>query len=355
MQTLLLFMKNKTTILVKMKLFLLTVVCLLVLRTHAGVQVSHCTYGVTMKELLKLAGISGGNLLSYVAKLKKENIDQTVLSRLTLKQLQDIGVKALGDRLKIHKFFANDGNDCTSSQCKNNGICQDGFRCFSCRCDRNSGYYGPSCNQKCPCKNGGHCQTTRTGFKCDCAPGYSGDLCETKFFTQDRFNKLEKHLAQLTAKLALAETQLNNNSNTIENLQNRRGKWKLYRANEVLNQLEKIQLHQVTPTYTQQLPVVLPKATRAILISVYCNFWNNNGHAYLNYEAHQKGNQKPEAKVYGYNTHYNVYANTFYYEQMIPWESDLSNEIVFKVTSSYKTGGNNNWYRVRFVGYITTD
>ena len=39
-------------------------------------------------------------------------------------------------------------------------------------------------------------------------------------------------------------------------------------------------------------------------------------------------------KIYGYNTHYNVYANTFYYEKMIPWESDLSNEMVVKVTSS---------------------
>ena len=57
--------------------------------------------------------------------------------------------------------------------------------------------------------------------------------------------------------------------------------------------------------------------------------------------------------VYGYNTHYNVNANTFYYEQMIPWDSALPNEMSFKVIFSYNTGGAKNWYRVRLVGYVT--
>ena len=277
-----------------------------------------------MKELLKLAGISGGNLLSYVAKLKKQNIDETILGSLTLQQLNNIGVTVLGDRLKIHKFFANDGNDCTSSSCKNNGICQDGFRCFSCRCDHNSGYYGPSCGLKCPCRNGGHCKTTRTGFKCECTPGYSGDLCETKYLNEDRFLNLEKKVKQLAAKLVQTENELNKQRKVIENLPSHQRKWKLHRANEVLNQLEKLQIHQSTPTYNQKLPVILPKGTQAILISIYCNFWNVKGHAYLNYEAYQKGNDKPEGKVYGYNTHFNVYANTLMYEQMDPMEQQSS-------------------------------
>ena len=335
-------------------LFTLYIASLLVWSTTAN-QVSHCAYGVTVKELLKLAGISGGNLLSYVAKLKKQNIDETILGSLTLQQLNNIGVTVLGDRLKIHKFFANDGNDCTSSSCKNNGICQDGFRCFSCRCDHNSGYYGPSCGLKCPCRNGGHCKTTRTGFKCECTPGYSGDLCETKYLSEDRFLNLEKKVKQLAVKLVQTENEVNQQRKLIENLPSHQGKWKLHRANEVLSQLDQLHLHQSKPTYNQKLPVILPKGTQAILISVYCNFWNKNGHAYLNYEAYQKGNDKPEAKVYGYNTHFNVYANTFYYEQMIPWNNTLSSEMVFKVTSSYRTGGGNNWYRIRLVGYVTTD
>ena len=129
----------------------------------------------------------------------------------------------------------------------------------------------------------------------------------------------------------------------------------LFHFIQVLNQLEKIELHQQTPTYTQKVPIILPKSTRAILISVYCNFRNKNGHAYLDYVTYQNGNDNVAAKAEGYNTHYNVYANTFLYEQMIPWNSSLPNELIFKVTHSYKDGGNSNWYRVRLVGYITSE
>ena len=100
--------------------------------------------------------------------------------------------------------------------------------------------------------------------------------------------------------------------------------------------------------------MMLPNNTQAILISVHCMLWNVRGHAYLNYETHQKGNTKPEGKVYGENEHYNQY-NTFYYEQMVPWTSSLPNELVFKVTYSYHTGNNNNRYRIRLVGYITAN
>lgn len=317
-------------------------------------QVSHCVYGITVKELLKLAGVSGRDLLSYVVKVKKHNIDEIVLGSLTLQQLSRIGITALGDRLKIHKFFANDGNDCSSSSCKNNGICQDGFRCFSCRCDRSSGYYGPSYSQKCPCRNGGYCKTTRTGFKCECAPGYSGDLCETEYLKEDMLLDLKKELVQLTAKLARTDKELNNQKKQIESLQNASETWQLHRENKILNKLEKFKRHQSRPTYYQKLPIALPKGTRAILISIFYHFRNRNGHADLYYEAYQKGNNKPEGKVYGHNLHYNVYENTFYYEQMVPWSNDLPNELVFKVTYSYSTGGSSNWYRVRLVGYITT-
>ena len=335
-------------------LFLTSFACLLVCSTSAG-QVSHCIYGITVKELLQSAGISGSKLLSIVAKLEKENIDETVLGKLTLEQLRKIGITTVGDRLKIYKFFANDGDVCTPSSCKNNGMCHDGFRCFLCRCDRNSGYYGPSCIQKCPCKNGGHCKTTRTGFKCECAPGYSGDLCETIFLSENRFAQVEKKLLQLTAELAQAKSELVNQSKKIENLRNRHGKWKLYRSNEIMDKLEKLKLHTLTPTYIQKLPIDLPKGTQAILISVYCQIYNSGtSHAYLDYEAHQNGNDKPEAKVYGINSHYNAYYNTFYYEQMVPWNSDLADEMVFKVTRSYQRGGDNNWYRIRLVGYVTT-
>ena len=164
--------------------------------TSAG-QVSHCVYGTTVKDLLKLAGVRGADLLSYVAKMKAHNIDQSVLTSLTLQQLHDIGITALGDRIKIHNFLSKDPNDCSSSRCQNNGICRDGFRCFSCICDPKNGYYGASCELKCPCHNGGICKTVPTGFKCVCPPGYSGDLCKTKYLTEERVVKLEETLKQV--------------------------------------------------------------------------------------------------------------------------------------------------------------
>ncbi len=160
-------------------------------------QVSPCNHETTVKDLLKLTGINGSDLLSYVGKMRKHNIDETVLSSLTFKQLHDIGITALGDRLKIYNFFSKDVNDCTSSSCQNDGMCRDGFRCFSCICDPKSGYYGPRCELKCPCLNGGFCKTTPIGFKCVCPPGYSGDLCKIKYLTEERMVKLEETLKQV--------------------------------------------------------------------------------------------------------------------------------------------------------------
>ena len=164
-------------------------------------QVSHCNSGVTMKDLLKSAGINGAAVQSYAAKLKQQKIDQTVLGSLTLQQLHGIGITALGDRLKIFNFFSKDTDDCASSPCQNKGICRDGHRCFSCTCDPNSGYYGLSCDLKCPCLNRGVCKTTQSGgFECICPPGYSGDLCNTKYLTEERFLKLEETLQQVNAR-----------------------------------------------------------------------------------------------------------------------------------------------------------
>ena len=170
---------------------------LLVCNFTSASQSSYCTYGITVKDLLKLAGIHGADLLSYAAKLRAHNIDENVLASLTLQQLNDIGIIALGDRLKIYNFFSKDINDCTSSSCKNNGICRDGFRCFSCICDPSKGYYGPSCQHKCPCLNGGVCKTTRTGFKCVCPPGYSDDLCKTSYLTEQRLINFEEKVKQV--------------------------------------------------------------------------------------------------------------------------------------------------------------
>jgi len=128
--------------------------------------------------------------------------------------------------------------------------------------------------------------------------------------------------------------------------------WTMKRTEIIFDNLEKIVLHQQTPTYIESLPLPMPYNTRAVIIQVYCNFWNGNGHAYLNVNINQKGNE--EAGVTSVeNKHYNVYANTFFYEVFVPWDSSISNELVFDVTKSFQTGGGNNWYRLRVVGYVT--
>ncbi|XP_046850227.1 cubilin homolog [Xenia sp. Carnegie-2017] len=317
-------------------------------------QSSHCLRGITVKDILMLAGIKGAALLSYVAKMKAENIDQTVLSSLTYKQLGNIGISKIGDRHKLHKFLSKDGNDCNNSVCKNKGICRDGFRCFSCICDPTSGYYGLTCQRKCPCLNGGVCKTVPTGFKCVCPPGYSGDLCKVKYLTEERLLQLENSVKQLSSKLEQTEKELESQKSQLETLKrNDRGTWRLRRTNEILNQLEKLRLHLAKPTYTQKIPIMFPQNTRAIIISVYCHYGNHKGAADLYYVTHQKGNDDSSGKVEGYNLHYNVHGNTFLYEQMIPWNNTLANELVFKVTySRYESRNPHSWYRVRLVGYV---
>ncbi|XP_028391448.1 uncharacterized protein LOC114516225 [Dendronephthya gigantea] len=317
---------------------------------------SNCIYGVTVKDLLYLARISRSNVGYYAAKLKENKIDQTALGVLSTRQLQFAGITAFRDRQKILSLFSRDPDDCSSSRCQNKGTCRDGYRCFSCACDPKSGYYGPSCELKCPCLNSGVCKTTQSGgYECVCPPGYSGDKCHNKYLTEERLLEIEKTLQQVTTRLEESEQQVKSQDALIKNLQSRpTGTWQFHRVNEILNQLEQIQISRQAPTYSQRVPIALPKDTKAILISIFCHFYNHQGHAYLNYLAYQRDNDNAGGKAEGYNTHYDVHANTFYYEQMIPWNTALPNELVFRVTYSYLTGGRRNWYRVRLVGYITS-
>ena len=73
----------------------------------------------------------------------------------------------------------------------------------------------------------------------------------------------------------------------------------------------------------------------------------------MDYVTHQKGNDDRSARAEGTNRHYNAHGNTFTYEQMIPWNTTLPNELIFKVTYSRLDGGVNSWYRIRLVGYVT--
>ena len=176
-------------------------------------------------------------------------------------------------------------------------------------------------------------------------------MTESEAFLKKRVSEQQHELAMLKNNLKAMTTMVGGHKETLDKLAKAEG-WRLTRVDAVFPKLTKFQTHQVTPTYVEKSPVTLPSNTRAIIISVLCNFQNRNGHAYMEFDVYQKGLQSG-GKASAPNVHFNVYANTFYYEIMIPWDSSLGDEIVFKLTSTYFTGGIENWYRVKLVGYVT--
>ena len=127
--------------------------------------------------------------------------------------------------------------------------------------------------------------------------------------------------------------------------------WTMKRIELILPKMNKLQLHQTKPLIVEKLPLPFPINTKALIVSVFCNFGNGKGHAYLGGEIQQKGNTEAGA-VKIFNQHFNVYANTWSYEVFVPWNTALSNELQLKVQLSYLTGGNENWYALTVVGYI---
>ena len=93
--------------------------------------------------------------------------------------------------------------------------------------------------------------------------------------------------------------------------------WKLERTNILFPNLEKLALHQSTPTYVETIPIPFPENTKAIIVQFFCNFWNAEGHVYLDVEIKQHENDEGGV-AHIENTHYKVYANTFYYEIFVP-------------------------------------
>jgi len=173
-----------------------------------------------------------------------------------------------------------------------------------------------------------------------------------------RFSKLEAAVELLTTKVSALEVKGRETEAELnvarKMLKTSNTGWSLKRTELIFPQLYKLKLHNVTPTYTARLPLTpLPSNTKAVIISVFCNFWNSgNSHAYLHGYIQQKGNEVG-GRVKFQHTHYSVYANTFSNEVLVPWDSSVSNEIKVQVTSSYLSGGSNNWYRITLVGYIT--
>ena len=78
---------------------------------------------------------------------------------------------------------STDINECSSTPCKNRGVCDDELNSFSCSCP--AGYSGETCEDyidECasmPCMNNGTCLTQLLRYQCICPLQFTGSHCET--------------------------------------------------------------------------------------------------------------------------------------------------------------------------------
>ncbi|XP_046368498.2 protein crumbs-like isoform X1 [Haliotis rufescens] len=103
---------------------------------------------------------------------------------------------------QVHEFYTGwqgvncdeDINECNQSvvACLNRGLCQNSPGSYECYCGGAGGDnygIGTNCERTssycqleaggAPCKNGGTCINLQRNFECLCAPGYSGDRCQS--------------------------------------------------------------------------------------------------------------------------------------------------------------------------------
>ena len=111
---------------------------------------------------------------------------------------------------------------------------------------------------------------------------------------QTKTDQLNKTMAALQSCLGQTESELTVVKKSFHEyvLSTQNITWSLKRVEIKFPRLNRLSLHHAKPTtYEETLSVSLPKRTRAIIISVYCNFANSKGHAYLNLKINQKGNK----------------------------------------------------------------
>ncbi|NP_999703.1 fibropellin-3 precursor [Strongylocentrotus purpuratus] len=78
--------------------------------------------------------------------------------------------------------FSSDGDDCTPNPCLNGATCVDQVNDYQCICA--PGFTGDNCEtdiDECasaPCRNGGACVDQVNGYTCNCIPGFNGVNCE---------------------------------------------------------------------------------------------------------------------------------------------------------------------------------
>ena len=175
-----------------------------------------CHDNENLVKHLQDAGVSSSNAVSYATILKRNQIDLSVLPGMTANNFKSVGISSYEDCLDIVQYLNADTDDCAGikNPCKHGGVCQDGFKCFSCHCG--PGYFGKTCEKKCPCHNNGRCSETSAGVECDCPVGFAGRLCENRRLTQHVVTNLQSQLSLLTTRLSTVETKLEQRKNESE-------------------------------------------------------------------------------------------------------------------------------------------
>ncbi|KAF4019587.1 hypothetical protein G4228_011363 [Cervus hanglu yarkandensis] len=90
------------------------------------------------------------------------------------------GARSITDCSSLH--CETEVNECQSSPCLNNAVCEDQLGGFLCKCP--PGFLGTRCDinmDEClsqPCKNGATCKDGANSFRCHCAAGFTGTQCE---------------------------------------------------------------------------------------------------------------------------------------------------------------------------------
>ena len=87
---------------------------------------------------------------------------------------------------------------------------------------------------------------------------------------------------------------------------------------------------------------IIPKNTRAVIVSIKCDQWMETFNAKMALEVKQAGNANGGSVIY------TAPLNDFYYETLVPWDGFAGSTIIFKTTGSSK-----NKYTLGIVGYIT--
>ena len=114
-----------------------------------------------------------------------------------------------------------------------------------------------------------------------------------------------------------------------------------------------INIHQTTPTYTNDISNYITSDTIGVEIDVWFQYnASANLHGYLHgYFQQQNQTRGINGRAYFDRDHFNWYYNVYHVNYMVPWDPTGSNTLESVITSSYNTSSSNT-YNFRMAGRI---